>query len=203
MSPAVFLPILLVLLAGGMIALQAPTNAILARAGGSPVLAALISFAVGTVTLLLVWLASGNRPRVGAFGGLPPYAWLGGAYGALYVAVAAYAAPRLGLAALITIVIAGQIAMALLLDHFGALGLPREPINLGRIANVVEQEQFDRLGKQGIGGKIHKFMTPSLGRQDAGAPGQRSELPADTTLGQPRRASPSVHRDATACPRGV
>jgi transporter family-2 protein len=136
MSPAVFLPILLVLLAGGMIALQAPTNAILARAGGSPVLAALISFAVGTVTLLLVWLASGNRPRVGAFGGLPPYAWLGGAYGALYVAVAAYAAPRLGLAALITIGIAGQIAMALLLDHFGALGLPREPINLGRIAGV-------------------------------------------------------------------
>ena len=136
MSPAVFLPILLVLLAGGMIALQAPTNAILARAGGSPVLAALISFAVGTVTLLLVWLASGNRPRVGAFGGLPPYAWLGGAYGALYVAVAANAAPRLGLAALITIGIAGQIAMALLLDHFGALGLPREPINLGRIAGV-------------------------------------------------------------------
>jgi len=86
--------------------------------------------------LLLVWLASGNRPRVGAFGGLPPYAWLGGAYGALYVAVAAYAAPRLGLAALITIGIAGQIAMALLLDHFGALGLPREPINLGRIAGV-------------------------------------------------------------------
>jgi transporter family-2 protein len=26
--------------------------------------------------------------------------------------------------------------MALLLDHFGALGLPREPINLGRIAGV-------------------------------------------------------------------
>jgi transporter family-2 protein len=26
--------------------------------------------------------------------------------------------------------------MALLLDHFGALGLPREPINLGRIAGA-------------------------------------------------------------------
>ena len=136
MNPAALLPLLLVLLAGGMIALQAPTNAILARAGGSPVLAALISFAVGTLTLLLVWLASGNRPRGGAFSGLPPYAWLGGAYGALYVAVAAYAAPRLGLAALITIGIAGQIGMALLLDHFGALGLPREPINLGRVAGA-------------------------------------------------------------------
>src|SRR5689334_859306 len=107
MNPVMLFPVLLVLIAGGMIALQAPTNAILARAGGSPVLAALISFAVGTVTLLLVWLASGNRPRPAVFGGLPAYAWFGGAYGALYVAVAAYAAPKIGLAALITIGIVG------------------------------------------------------------------------------------------------
>jgi len=137
MNPAMLVPMLLVLTAGGMIALQAPTNAILSKAGGSPVLAALISFAVGTVTLLIVWIASGNRPRASAFAGLPAYAWVGGSYGALYVAVAAYAAPRLGLAALITIGIAGQIAMALLLDHFGALGLPREPINLARIAGAL------------------------------------------------------------------
>jgi transporter family-2 protein len=137
MSPAALLPVLLVLFAGGMIALQAPTNAILAKAGGSPVLAALISFAVGTLTLVLVLLASGNRPRPVAFAGLPAYAWFGGAYGALYVAVAAYAAPRLGLAALITIGIAGQIAVALLLDQFGALGLPREPLNFGRIAGAL------------------------------------------------------------------
>jgi transporter family-2 protein len=137
MNPAMLLPMLLVLAAGGMIALQAPTNAILAKAGGSPVLAALISFAVGTITLFLVWLASGNRPRPAVFAGLPAYAWFGGAYGALYVAVAAYAAPKLGLAALITIGIAGQIAIALLLDQFGALGLPREPINLGRIAGAL------------------------------------------------------------------
>ena len=67
----------------------------------------------------------------------PPIAWFGGAYGALYVAVAAYAAPRIGLASLITIGIAGQIAMALALDHIGALGLPREPVNLGRIAGAL------------------------------------------------------------------
>ena len=98
MNPAIVVPMLLVLAAGGMISLQAPTNAMLARAGGSPVLAALISFAVGTVVLLGVWLASGSRPRASSFAGLPPYAWFGGAYGALYVAVAAYAAPKIGLA---------------------------------------------------------------------------------------------------------
>src|SRR5690242_21957114 len=133
MNPALMLPVLMVLFAGGMIALQAPTNAMLARAGGSPVLAALISFAVGTAALLAIWLVGGQRPAAGAFANVRWYAWLGGLYGATYVAVAAYAAPKIGLASLITIGIAGQIAMALWLDHIGALGLPREPVSLGRL----------------------------------------------------------------------
>jgi transporter family-2 protein len=137
MNPAALLPALLVVLAGGMLALQAPTNAILARAGGSPVLAALISFAVGTIALFVVWLASGNRPGAAPFGGLPWYAWLGGLYGAFFVAIAAFAAPRIGLAPLITIGIGGQIVMALLLDHLGALGLPREPISVGRVLGAL------------------------------------------------------------------
>jgi len=136
MNPAA-LPVLLVVLAGGMLALQAPTNAILARAGGSPVLAALISFAVGTIALFVVWLASGNRPGAAPFGGLPWYAWLGGLYGAFFVAIAAFAAPRIGLASLITIGIAGQIVVALLLDHLGAFGLPREPVSVGRVLGAL------------------------------------------------------------------
>jgi transporter family-2 protein len=133
MNPVAILPVLLVIFAGGMIAVQAPTNAMLAKAGGSPVLAALISFAVGTAALFAAWLAAGNKPPAASFAGLPWYAWMGGLYGATYVAVAAYAAPKIGLASLITIGIAGQIAMALWLDHIGALGLPREPISLGRL----------------------------------------------------------------------
>jgi transporter family-2 protein len=136
MNAATLLPMVLVFIAGGMIALQAPTNAILARAGGSAVLAALISFAVGSVALLVAWLVSGNRPGHAAFGGVPWYAWIGGLYGATFVAVAAYAAPRIGLAGLITIGIAGQIAMAMWVDQIGAFGLPREPINIVRIAGA-------------------------------------------------------------------
>jgi bacterial/archaeal transporter family-2 protein len=134
---ALFIPVLLVFFAGAMVAIQAPTNAILAKAGGSPVLAALISFAVGTVALAVAWLGTGNRPGAAAFSGLPWYAWIGGLYGAVFVGVAAYAAPKIGVASLITIGIAGQIAMALLLDHLGALGLTREPVNLGRLAGAL------------------------------------------------------------------
>ena len=137
MNPAMVLPILLVLFGGAMIAVQAPTNAMLAKAGGSPVLAALISFGVGTAALLVTWLASGNRPGANAMAGLPWYAWLGGLYGAFFVAIAAYAAPRIGLASLITIGVAGQIAAALWLDHLGALGRPREPINIGRVIGAL------------------------------------------------------------------
>ena len=134
---AILIPILLVFIAGGMVALQAPTNAMLAKAGGSPILAALISFMVGTFALLIVWLMSGNRPGSAAFAGLPWYAWIGGLYGAVFVAVAAYAAPKIGLATLITVGIAGQIAMALWMDHVGALGLAREPVNFGRLAGAL------------------------------------------------------------------
>ena len=134
---AVLIPILLVFLAGALVALQAPTNAMLAKAGGSAILAALISFSVGTVALLAAWAASGNRPGTAAFAGLPWYAWVGGLYGAVFVAVAAYAAPKIGVASLITIGIAGQIAMALWLDHVGAMGLPREPIGLGRLMGAL------------------------------------------------------------------
>ena len=134
---AILIPILLVFIAGAMVAIQAPTNAMLAKAGGSPVLAALISFAVGTTALLGVWLMSGNRPGGSAFAGLPWYAWIGGLYGAVFVAVAAYAAPKIGVGALVTVGIAGQIAMALWLDHVGAMGLTREPINLGKVLGAL------------------------------------------------------------------
>ena len=137
MTPALLVPILLVFVAGGMVAIQAPTNAMLSRAGGSALLAALISFSVGTVALLLTWLASSNRPGAAAFAQVPWYGWLGGLYGAVFVAVAAYAVPKIGVASLIMVGIAGQIVMSLWLDHIGALGLPREPVNLGRIAGAL------------------------------------------------------------------
>ena len=64
------------------------------------------------------------------------WAWLGGAYGAVFVVAAAFAVPRLGVASTITLMIAGQLALSLVLDHFGWLGVPRQPLSLTRIAGV-------------------------------------------------------------------
>ena len=128
--------LLFVLLAGVGLAVQAPTNAALAKASGSVLLAALVSFIAGSVVLALTWAAI-DRTAPSALRGAPAWAWAGGLYGACFVAAMAYAAPRLGLATTLTIAIASQLATALLLDHFGLLGLKVAPISLGKVAGVV------------------------------------------------------------------
>ena len=135
MNPNLF-PMLLIILAGGATALQAPTNARLMTAVGSPVNAAFVSFAVGTVALGLMAVLFQTRPDMVAARSLPWYAWIGGLYGAVFVIAATWGVPRLGVALTITLMVAGQLLISLILDHFGAFGAPQQPINLGRLAGV-------------------------------------------------------------------
>ncbi len=137
MNPALAIALASAFVGGTLVALQAPTNAMLSRAVGSPVNAALVSFAIGTVALVAVALALGVRPAAGEVRSLPWYGWTGGLYGAVFVAVAAFAAPRLGVTFFLMVAIAGQLAMALLLDRIGAFGLARVEISPTRIAEVL------------------------------------------------------------------
>ena len=119
-----------------MLAIQAPTNALLAKAVGSPVNAALISFIIGALALLGAALLLGGRPSLSAARALPFYAWAGGLYGAVFIAVAAFAAPRMGVTFFLTVAIAGQLLTALLLDRFGAFGLERVELSPTRLAGI-------------------------------------------------------------------
>lgn len=129
--------ILLAVVAGAFMAIQAPTNALLARPVNSPITAAFISFLVGTFALGMITWFLPSRPDPEGVRALPWYVWLGGLYGAFFVAVVAFGAPRVGVAVLLTAVIAGQMSMAVLLDHFALLGLPRQELNLSRVAGLL------------------------------------------------------------------
>jgi bacterial/archaeal transporter family-2 protein len=131
------LAVLLAVIGGVLLAIQAPTNAILGKASGSPVVAAFISFLIGTIALGAVVAASSGKLFAPGLKQVPWYAWIGGFYGAFFVAVAAFGAPRVGVGVLLTAAIAGQLAAALLLDHFGLLGLARHPVNLTRAMGFV------------------------------------------------------------------
>ena len=130
--------VLLALLAGAMMPTQAAINNKMANTVGSPVLAAFISFLVGTVGLLayiiisgepLAWLASAKSA--------PAIAWIGGLLGAFFVASAVILVPRLGVAMTFSLIIAGQMLVTLFIDHFGFLGVPVKEVSLARIAGIL------------------------------------------------------------------
>jgi transporter family-2 protein len=128
--------IILVTIGGVLLAVQAPTNALLAKACGSPVTAAFISFLVGTIALGAAVAATSGKLFPPGLKQAPWYAWVGGFYGAFFVAVAAFGAPRVGIGVLLTAAVAGQLGAALVLDHFGLLGLARHPVNITRFLGL-------------------------------------------------------------------
>jgi transporter family-2 protein len=91
---------------------------------------------VGTVALLVLTLATRPKLALAPLRDVPWWAWAGGFYGAFFVAVGAYAAPRLGVASLITIAVAGQLLAALVIDHYGGFGIDRTIITPGRLLGV-------------------------------------------------------------------
>ena len=135
MNPSL-LAMLAVVLGGAATALQAPTNARMMGAVGSPVNAAFVSFAVGTAALGILAVVLQVRPDIAASRALPWYAWVGGLYGAIFVVAAAWGVPRLGVATTIILMVAGQLLLSVVLDHFGAMGMPKQPISLGRVAGI-------------------------------------------------------------------
>jgi len=130
------LPLSLALLGGFLIALQAPTNAMLAKATQSPIVAAFISFVVGAIALGVLVAATSGRLFPPQLKLLPWYAWMGGLYGAVFVSVIVFATPRIGVAALLTTAIGGQLLAAVVLDHYGMLGLTRQPVSIERMGGV-------------------------------------------------------------------
>lgn len=130
--------ILMAIIAGISVPTQAGINAQLGLWTRSPVLASTISFAVGTLTLVLYsFFARIPLPTLAAAGNHPWWVWFGGMLGAFFVTATIILVPKLGATAMVTLILAGQMVASLLLDHFGLLGYPLHPINLGRIAGVL------------------------------------------------------------------
>ena len=137
MSNAYFY-ILLALAAGAMMPTQAGTNNKMAEVVGSPILSAFISFFVGTIALFAYILLSGES--VGSLTSAkdaPPVAWIGGLLGAFFVTAGVTLVPRLGVATTFSLMIAGQMIVTLIIDHFGLLGVPVKEVSIARVAGIV------------------------------------------------------------------
>jgi transporter family-2 protein len=131
--------ILLALIAGLTIPTQAGINAQLTTYWAqSPILAATISFFVGTVGLIIyVVLTKITIPPLNEMTRAPWWIWVGGLLGAFFVSSTIFLAPKLGATTMTALILAGQMSASLYLDHFGYLGYPEHAASPGRIAGVL------------------------------------------------------------------
>lgn len=122
------LTMLLLMICGGMaVALQPSINARLAQKTGAYE-SSLISFAVGTLAMLLIVMVAG-RGNLRAMGAASWWELTGGFFGAFFVTLTIVAVPRLGTTAVMAAVIAGQLITGAAMDHFGAFGLRQIPLS--------------------------------------------------------------------------
>jgi len=133
----IFLIFAMLFCAGAVLSVQTPINAALARGLGDLVLAACANFLVGFLMMAVVCLFRGVWPNAGFFGQVPVWGWIGGAMGAFYITALILCVPLTGALTAAAAVIFGQLAMAMIIDRFGAFGLPVQPITWQRVAGLV------------------------------------------------------------------
>ena len=112
-------------------------NSLKTDIGNSTLLAAFVSFGVGTITLFLFSVAA--REPFLTLSSLPHLTWwklVGGTFGAFFVFSSIYLAPRIGYAAMASLIIAGQIVASLLMDRVGFLGVPVRDISMVKLSGV-------------------------------------------------------------------
>lgn len=130
--------VFLALAAGICLPTQAGINSRLNVLTQSPILAAAISFAVGTLALCLYALAARiPLPASTHIGQHPWWVWSGGLLGAFLVAATVILAPRLSAGTMIALIVTGQMITSIVLDHFGLVGYPVHPVNVLRLFGVV------------------------------------------------------------------
>ncbi len=122
---------------GAVLPIQAAINARLAKTAGNPVMAAFVSFAVGTIALMLFLIISGQFQFKFVSTQSPWWIWTGGLLGTFFVAGIVVLLPRLGVVLSFTLVLAGQMFVAILFDQFGWLGVAVKEISAGKIIGAI------------------------------------------------------------------
>jgi transporter family-2 protein len=125
---------LLAVVAGVAVAFQGATNQALLKATGiGPALV------INTVVVLFgaigLWLATGATTKF-----FPTdTSWtlyLGGVFGFIIIAAAVLVFPRLGAAYAIALMVCGQCLAAMIIDHYGLMGMEKSPATFQRMLGV-------------------------------------------------------------------
>jgi bacterial/archaeal transporter family-2 protein len=129
--------IVLAFLSGAFLPIQAGLNTKLGKALESPVYASMISFVVGFLGLIMYILVTKQTVSWSGVKDAPTVVWLGGLLGAFYVTVIVLAFPKLGPGLTFGLIVAGQMIVSMILEHFNILVSQPTPISFLRVLGII------------------------------------------------------------------
>ena len=130
--------LLIAVIAGALLPIQAAFNARMGKITGSPIMGAFMSFAVGTIALFIYLIISRQQFSFSqTVKQAPWFLWTAGLLGCVYVASSILLLPRLGVALTFGLVIFGQLMISLFIDHYGLFGAAIKTVNIYRILGVL------------------------------------------------------------------
>lgn len=128
--------ILLIGLAGGVaVGLQSPMASMLTQRLG--IFESVFIVHIGGAIIALVPLLIHSGGRLSQWRSVPWYTLGAGVFGLVVIAAISYTIPRVGVAAAITSVVAGQLLAGTLIDHFGVLGAMQRSLEPTRILGLI------------------------------------------------------------------
>ena len=128
---------LLPVFAGVAITIQSGVNSQLRTSIQHPLMAAFISFVVGTIALAILLIFSKETiPGLSQFSSVNWYKYTGGLLGAFVVTVTLISVAQIGAGNMFVLIVAGQLITAVLMDHFGVLGMKPNLVSLQKFFGI-------------------------------------------------------------------
>ncbi|CAH9062428.1 hypothetical protein PSECIP111951_03661 [Pseudoalteromonas holothuriae] len=124
---------LLAFFAGAAIALQASMNAQLGMLLKSPILATVCAL----FSLVILGVSSAGAPNYKVISHIPWYLWgVGGIFSAVGVGLCYFLIPKMGVGNLMSMVLSGQLLMAMLITHFGWFNVQQASISPQKLLGI-------------------------------------------------------------------
>ena len=127
---SILLIILIGLIGGVAVGLQGPMASMISQRLG--IFESVFIVHIGGALIALLPLLFRGGGKLSQWKELPSYTLFAGAFGLLVIGAISYMIPRVGVAAAIIAIVAGQLLVSTILDHFGLLGSIGRPLDLTR-----------------------------------------------------------------------
>lgn len=129
---------LLALGMGAAISIYLPMISQSARILGAPVLGNVPFFAIAFLSSVVLVFVTGHKlPTMAKLAEVPAWLFIAGVVSALMIFGSSYLVPRIGTGALFVLLVAGQIIIGAVINHYGLLGVPEQSISTVKLSGTV------------------------------------------------------------------